>query len=147
MFQLYDSSNEERGMKGRLRHALLFLLAIIFPVSICTMSMAVAATPPINCKKARTPVEQTICASPEFIAMDRELAALYDRGLAEFSPDERHQLAQSQSAFLKQRDGCAWAAHHSAHPGTAVNECIRDKMEIRLRALRGAVDRGGVSGR
>ncbi len=79
--------------------------------------------------------------------MDRELAALYDRGLAEFSGDERHRLAQTQIAFVKQRGGCAWAAHHSAHPGTAVNECIRDKMEIRLRELRGAVDRGGVSGR
>ncbi len=79
--------------------------------------------------------------------MDRELAALYDRGLAEFTGDQRHQFAQGQISFLKQRSGCAWAAHHSAHPGTAVSECIRDKMETRLRSLRGAVDRGGVSGR
>jgi uncharacterized protein len=113
----------------------------------CLAPYASAATPPIDCKKAKAPVEQTICASREFVAMDRELAALYDRGLAEFSGDERHRLAQSQIAFVKQRSGCAWAAHHSAHPGTAVNECIRDKMEIRLRELRNAVDRGGVSGR
>jgi len=127
-----------------MRDGLLTLIisaAIVFPMS------TEAATPPINCKKAHSPVEQTICASPEFIAMDRELAALYDRGMAEFAPDERHNLARSQLLFLKQRSGCAWAAHHSAHPGTAVNECIRDKMEIRLRALRGAADRGGVSGR
>jgi uncharacterized protein len=102
-----------------------------------------AATPPINCKKATTEIERTICDTPEFVAMDREIAALYDRGVASFSADQRHQLGQSQLAFLKQRAGCAWASHHSAHPGPAINECIRDKMETRLRSLRGAVDRGG----
>jgi uncharacterized protein len=129
-------------MKGE--RLLAFFLSA---TALCLAPSVGAATPPIDCKKAKAPVEQTICASPEFIAMDRELAALYDRGLAEFSGDERHRLAQSQIAFVKKRSGCAWAAHHSAHPGTAVNECIRDKMEIRLRELRGAVDRGGVSGR
>ncbi len=79
--------------------------------------------------------------------MDRELAALYDRGLAELSGDERHRLAQGQLAFIKQRNGCAWAAHHSAHPGPAVNECIRDKMETRLKSLRVTADRSGITGR
>jgi hypothetical protein len=79
--------------------------------------------------------------------MDRELAALYDRGLADLSGDKRHRLAQDQLAFLKKRNGCAWAAHHSAHPGPAVNECIRDKMEVRLRALRIIADQSGITGR
>jgi len=123
------------------------LIFLFLATAASFMTGASAATPPIDCKRAKTPVEQTICASPEFVAMDRELAALYDRGLAEFTGDQRHQLAQGQIAFLKQRGGCAWAAHHSAHPGTAVSECVRDKMETRLRELRRGVDRGGVSGR
>jgi uncharacterized protein YecT (DUF1311 family) len=110
-------------------------------------SDASSATPPINCKSATKPVERTICGSPEFVAMDREIDALYDRGLAQFSADDRHRLAQSQLAFLKQRSGCAWAAHHSAHPGPAVNECIREKMENRVRSLRATIDRGGFGGR
>lgn len=105
---------------------------------------ASAAPPPIDCRKATTPVERTICEAPELVAMDREIAALYDRGMAAFAAEERHRLAQSQLVFLKQRGGCTWASHHSAHPGPAVGECIRDKMEIRLRALRKAVDRGAL---
>lgn len=125
------------------------ILAFAFTAGACSLASGAvhAATPPINCKKASTTIEKTICESREFVAMDREIAALYDRGLAEFSGDDRHRLAQSQLAFIKQRSGCAWASHHSAHPGPAINECIRDKMETRLHALRNRVDRGGITGR
>ena len=74
--------------------------------------------------------------------MDREIAALYDRGMTQFTGGDRHRLVVSQQAFLHQRTGCDWAAHHSAHPGVAVEECIRTTMETRVRALRQVVDRG-----
>ena len=74
--------------------------------------------------------------------MDREIAALYDRGMTQFTDGDRHRLVVSQQAFLRQRTGCDWAAHHSAHPGVAVEECIRTTMETRVRALRQVVDRG-----
>jgi uncharacterized protein len=126
----------------------LYLMVLVMLAAACIPSTeASATTPPINCKKITTEVDRAMCESPEFVAMDREVAALYDRGMAEFSADERHRLAQSQLLFLKQRNGCAWAAHHSAHPGIAVNECIRDKIEIRLRSLRIIVDRSGITGR
>lgn len=130
-------------MKARL----LFAFVLMTVADCFALGAARAATPPINCKKASTTIERTICESPEFVAMDREIAALYDRGLAEFSGDDRHVLAASQLAFIKQRGGCAWASHHSAHPGPAINECIRDKMETRLHSLRNRVDRGGMVGR
>jgi uncharacterized protein len=131
-------------MQGFLRLVLVMPAMI---VGCAAVSQAIAATPPINCKKASTTIEKTICESPEFVAMDREIAALYDRGLASLPAGEHHRLAQGQLAFLKQRGGCAWASHHSAHPGPAINECLRDKMETRLRALRNAVDHGGIGGR
>jgi uncharacterized protein len=120
--------------------------SVIF-ASILAPGFARAATSPINCKRVSTPVEQTICGSPEFVAMDREIAALYDRGLTELSGEDRHRLAQGQLAFLKGRAGCAWAAHHSAHPGSAVNECVRDKIETRIRVLRNVVDHRGFNDR
>lgn len=126
-------------MKSRLELRALFVVAAL----VMLPGPASAITPPINCKKASSPVEQTICNTPEFVAMDREIAALYDRGLAEFTGDQRHELALGQLAFIKQRSGCGWASHHSAHPGPAVNECIRDKMEIRLHSLRNSVERTG----
>ena len=102
-----------------------------------------AAAPPIDCRKATSPVSLQICGSDEFKAMDREIAALYDRGLAQFTGDDRHRLAQSQVAFVRRREGCGWAAHHSAHPGVAIAECVRNAMEGRVHALRATVDRGG----
>ncbi len=130
-----------------MKAELPFVLILIIGASFSSLNAAHAATPPINCKKASTTIEKTICESAEFVAMDREIAALYDRGLAEFSGDGRHRMAQGQLAFIKQRAGCAWASHHSAHPGPAINECIRDKMETRLRSLRSSVDRAGIMGR
>ena len=112
-------------------------------VAAIWLSPAQATTPPIDCRAAKSVVDRTICQSAEFVAMDREIAALYDRGLADFEPADRHRLAQSQITFLRRRSGCAWAAHHSAHPGVAVGECIRSAMEDRLNGLRRVVERGG----
>jgi uncharacterized protein len=100
---------------------------------------ACAESPPIDCDHAKTAVEKQICSSPADVALDREIAALYDRGLAEFSPDQRHALVESQRRFLHARAGCAWAMH-SAHPGAALSECLHNTMGARLHALRRAVD-------
>ncbi len=102
-----------------------------------------AAPLPIDCRHAHGAVNQEICGSGEVLAMDREVTALYDRGMASFSSADRHRLAESQLGFLKKRRGCEWASHHSAHPGVAVGECVRGSMEGRVHSLRAAVDRGG----
>lgn len=102
-----------------------------------------AASPPIACGKVEaggTAVERAICASPEFKAMDREIAALYDRALSVADGEARHRVVAGQQSFLKRRGECGWAAHHSAHPGVAVEECVRAAMDGRVAALREAAD-------
>jgi hypothetical protein len=74
--------------------------------------------------------------------MDREIAALTDRATAELSREDRRQLAQSELRYFHQRQGCEWAAHNSAHPGAAIDECVRAAMDARVHALRRLVDRG-----
>jgi uncharacterized protein YecT (DUF1311 family) len=135
------------GNRMTMKVGMRLVLCLGASASVLVPDLARSATPPVSCKKASTAVERTICDSPELAAMDREIAALYDRGLAALSVQDRHKLVQGQLAFLKQRTGCAWAAHHSAHPGSAVDECVRDKMETRVRALRTVVDHGGFGGR
>jgi uncharacterized protein len=119
--------------------------ALGYAVLCCVLATngAVAATPSIHCRGAKSPVERTICASPESLALDQEVTALYNRGLAKFVASDKHRLALSQVAYIHHRGGCAWASHHSSHPGPAVTECVRGAMEERLRALRGIVDHGG----
>lgn len=103
---------------------------------------AEAAAPAIACGKPGGAVDREICGSPELLAMDREIAALYDRGLATVPGEGRHRIVVAQQTFLRRRGGCGWAAHHSAHPGVAIEECVRGAMEDRIRALRSTADRG-----
>ena len=126
---------------GYLRLTALSLVCAAAAILACG-SLACAASPPIDCRKASNPADREVCGSSEFLAMDREIAALYDRGMTQFNGDDRHRLVLSQQAFLRRRTGCDWAAHHSAHPGVAVEECVRSTMEARVRSLRQAVDRG-----
>ena len=129
------------GASGAVKHvnskAVLFIGS-----ALAIATNASAAAPPIDCRKSTSTVDREICGSGEFTAMDREIAALYDRGMADFTANDRHRLAASQVSFLQHRKSCDWAAHHSAHPGVAVEECVRNIMESRLRSLREVVDRG-----
>ena len=109
---------------------------------LATSAAGHAAAPPIQCRKAQSTVDREICGSAELLAMDREIAALYDRGMAQVAGEDRHRLALSQQAFLRRRGGCDWASHHSAHPGVAIEECVRGAMEGRVRSLRDVADRG-----
>jgi hypothetical protein len=107
-----------------------------------TVGPIAAATAPVRCHAGGGTVVAMICGSPEYLAIDREIAALTDRGMAQFSRPDRARLAQSELRYFHQRQGCAWASHHSAHPGAAMDECLRASMEGRVRALRAMVDRG-----
>ena len=104
----------------------------------------VHATPAYDCRKPQRAVAKTICESPEYRAMDREIAALTDRAKAELTEGEQSQLVASTARFTRQRAGCEWAAHNSAHPGTAIDECVRASLEERVRRLRSVVARSGT---
>jgi uncharacterized protein YecT (DUF1311 family) len=112
---------------------------------VAVASTACAATATIHCRAAHGAVATTICGSPEYLAMDREIAALTDRAISQASsPPDRLNLFRGEAIYLHNRQGCEWAAHHSAHPGAAVDECVRASLEGRVRALRVMVDRGGL---
>ena len=101
-------------------------------------------TKAFDCKKPHSAVARTLCGSSEYVAMDREIAALTDRARAELTPGEQSQLVASTARFTRQRSGCEWAAHNSAHPGTAIDECVRASLEERVRRLRGVVAKSGT---
>ena len=115
-------------------------------LALCVfVTPAAAAQSTLKCRVAGvSAITRTICASPEYLAMDREIVALLDRAEARFARVDAHRLAISQGAFLKKREGCEWASHNSAHPGAAVDECLRSVMDARVHALRIAVDRGSL---
>ena len=122
----------------RYRATRILTLAIALGVA----SGLSASTSTFDCRTPRGAVARTICGSPEYVAMDREIAALTDRAKALLSSGEQSQLAASEARYLRQRNGCQWAAHNSAHPGTAIDECVRGSMESRVQRLRDVVARG-----
>ena len=120
------------------------LATIVLVVFLATPACAVPQTRTFDCRKPHSSVARTICTSPEYVAMDREIAALTDRAHAELTPGEQSQLVASTARFVRQRSGCEWAAHNSAHPGTAIDECVRASLEERVRRLRNVVARTGT---
>ena len=120
-----------------------FTSAATLGVLLASTIGAAAAPSTPKCRPARGVVDQVVCGSPEYMAIDREIDALVDLGAIRLAlaPEDRHRLLEGQAAYLRRRAGCDWASHHSAHPGTAVDECVRASMETRVRALRETVDR------
>ena len=126
-----------------MRRCLLLLSCAL--ASLCGAAGAQArsaATPTIACRPPHDAVARIICDSPEYVAMDREIAALTDHAKSLLPAGELSQLAESQARFERQRKGCGWAAHNSAHPGAAIDECVRASLETRVRRLRDVVARG-----
>ena len=120
------------------------LATIALVVCAASPALAVQQTKTYDCRTPHSSVARTICGSPEYVAMDREIAALTDRARAELTSGEQSQLVASTARFVRQRSGCEWAAHNSAHPGTAIDECVRASLEERVRRLRGVVSRSGT---
>ena len=122
------------------------MIRFILAAGCLALAMAAAparaAAPHIDCRAAHDHVDQVICTSPETLSLEAEITALYGRGMATFGGEDRHRLAQSQLAYIHKRKGCDWAAHQSAHPGSAVDECVHAMMDERLRSLRRVVDLG-----
>ena len=82
------------------------------------LQLTAATGPSFDCARARTRIEQTICAHAELGALDREEARLY--AIARVIPGARHDaLVKRQRDFLAGRDTCP----ESAAP---LDECLRD---------------------
>ena len=71
----------------------------------------------LDCTKARTSTERTICASPALVALDREVGLAYAASAAR-QPAQQDKLRQDQLAWLRARDSAC------ALPGAARPACL-----------------------
>lgn len=67
----------------------------------------IIAGPSFNCRYARTPSEIAVCRNPDLAALDREMAAQFNRAIAIARPGPRVMLERSRNRFLRFRDSCA----------------------------------------
>ncbi|WP_337077204.1 MliC family protein [Aeromonas dhakensis] len=89
--------------------------------------LATAATPSFDCAKAKGAAETLICKDAALAALDNELAALYPKAIAAFSPEQQKTERAIQRGWLKGRNGC-WKAG-------ALRQCVEDSYQLRITEL------------
>lgn len=89
--------------------------------------LASAAIPSFDCAKAHGAAEQLICEDAGLAALDNELAALYPKAIANFSPEQAKTEKAMQRGWIKGRNEC-WK---DADPG----KCIESNYQTRITEL------------
>lgn len=80
--------------------------------------------PSFDCANARTKGEVAVCSNAGLAALDRNMAALFGRAMAEATPEQRALLRRTRSRFIAYRDRC---------PNRS---CIGDAYVGRMREIR-----------
>lgn len=65
-----------------------------------------SARPSFNCANARTRGERAVCSDSGLASLDRQMAAQFNRAVANASPGERQMLVRTRDRFLNFRDRC-----------------------------------------
>jgi uncharacterized protein len=82
------------------------------PVALAALCLAAwigaspAAGQSFDCRNARYPDEKTICRESRLGALDKELAAAYDRAEKKLSKQEREEFENNETAFVNARHRC-----------------------------------------
>jgi uncharacterized protein len=69
-------------------------------------SLAAHAASPIDCAKATSPTERTICHTPSLLQADARMTAYYEIAIQFVGMGVRGDLGDSQQAFPAVRDRC-----------------------------------------
>lgn len=89
--------------------------------------LATAATPSFDCAKAKGAAETLLCKDAALAAQDNELAALYPKAIAAFSPEQQKTERAIQRGWIKGRNDC-WKA-------SDLRQCVKDSYQLRITEL------------
>lgn len=92
-----------------------------------TPLLTYAATPSFDCAKAAGAAETLICKDAALAALDNELAALYPKAIATFSPEQQKTERAIQRGWLKGRNDCRKAGD--------LRQCVKDSYQLRITEL------------
>jgi uncharacterized protein YecT (DUF1311 family) len=101
--------------------------------------IALLANPALafDCGKAATKIEKAICASPELVSADAEMASAYASVRDASTPPEKKMLSLAQRRWIEQRENaCAYAE------GAELTACISKETGERRLLLLGAPESG-----
>ena len=110
------------------------LFRIIAPLLLLATARAAFAVS-IDCSKASTANERTLCSDPFLLQTDARLDTLYDISTRLVAMGERADLIDSQRAWVKQRESCG-----------ADKNCIRAAFARRASVFEGILRRAESHG-
>lgn len=99
-------------------------MVAVDPLAPIPENSAVGSGPSFDCADASTGSEVAVCNSPVLAALDRRMAAQFERALNGATPAQRTTLESTRSTFLRYRDAC---------PDEA---CIAETYRGRMREIR-----------
>lgn len=82
-----------------------------------------AANPSFDCRQAQSRSEIAVCNDARLAALDRQMAAQFNRAVANADPRQRRLLETTRDRFLRFREGCR------------SNDCIADTYRGRMREI------------
>jgi uncharacterized protein len=122
---------------GTFRTALLLVVLLVLTAVAFRPDAAHAAgsAPSFDCHKASTPVEHTICRTPQSTDFDNTIAALYAQAFGLLDSAGAAALGADQRLWVKVRDDCNYQVPGNPHATTDVESCLADTMATRIGEL------------
>lgn len=109
----------------RLRHAGIVWVAILFQSSFAHAG----GYAPLDCSKASSPAERTICRNYDLGQQEARTATLFAIATSLVAMGQRGDIQDAQRAWLKKRDVC----------GNDVS-CLKKAYDARIRDLNGVIE-------
>lgn len=119
-----------KDKRMRLRHAGVVWAAILFQPSFAHAGDYA----PLDCRKASSPAERTICRNYDLGQQEARTATLFAVATSLVAMGQRGDIQDAQRAWLKKRDAC----------GNDVS-CLKKAYGARIRDLNGVIE--GIASR
>jgi len=81
-------------------------MKIFLSLALVASSLSAYAASPIDCAKASSPTEKTICSTPTLLQADSRMTAYYEIAIQLVGMGVRGDLGDSQQAFPALRNKC-----------------------------------------
>jgi uncharacterized protein len=106
------------------------LAALLVWGALCTVPANAAEYAPLDCSKANSTAERTVCSDYGLGQSEARIATLFELTTSLVAMGQRAQIQDDQRAFLKERDAC----------GSDV-ACIRSAYAVRNKLLEAVMTR------
>jgi len=120
------SAGPSRRTHGRASVARALCAALAIAASQCALAQGTSSS--IECARATTVIEETVCGNGALGTLDRKLVDVYAAASKAASAEQRNRLAADQQRWLNERDACGKSTDDRA-------ACVKERYLQRIADL------------